>query len=207
MGQRHPLRPVRPRSRLGPLPYVVFQHECGRYPWMVDHYPVSVRRACGYGLFSRAAWYRKSWAPDQAALRRRIREIAHSRPRVGYLRIHVMLRREGWRINRKRVHRLYRLEGLQLRMRIRRLSDSHTQLLTIAPLMCLISRNEWSPNGGNANGPGSNLEGGPLDGEAYGPPPYTYTNAGTVVSIPSHDRWHPFYRRSEEYCSGNHAQK
>ena len=88
--------------------------------WMVNHYPVSVRRACGYGLFSRAAWYRKSRAPDQAALRRRIREIAHSRPRFGYLRIHVMLRREGWRINRKRVHRLYRLEGLQLRMRMRR---------------------------------------------------------------------------------------
>ena len=57
---------------------------------------------------------------DQAALRRRIREIAHSRLRFGYLRIHVMLRREGWRINRKRVHRLYRLEGLQLRRRMRR---------------------------------------------------------------------------------------
>ena len=31
-----------------------------------------------------------------------------------------MLRREGWKVNRKRVHRLYRLEGLQLRMRVRR---------------------------------------------------------------------------------------
>ena len=50
----------------------------------------------------------------------RIREIALSRPRFGYLRIHVLLRREGWRINRKRVHRLYRLEGLQVRMRVRR---------------------------------------------------------------------------------------
>lgn len=50
----------------------------------------------------------------------RIREIAMSRPRFGYQRIHVMLRREGWRINRKRVHRLYRLEGLQVRMRMRR---------------------------------------------------------------------------------------
>jgi putative transposase len=54
------------------------------------------------------------------ALRMRIREIALSRPRFGYLRIHVLLRREGWRINRKRVHRLYRLEGLQVRMRVRR---------------------------------------------------------------------------------------
>jgi len=50
----------------------------------------------------------------------RIREIAMSRPRFGYQRIHVVLRREGWPINRKRVHRLYCLEGLQVRMRVRR---------------------------------------------------------------------------------------
>ncbi|PIP84770.1 MAG: hypothetical protein COR54_02215 [Elusimicrobia bacterium CG22_combo_CG10-13_8_21_14_all_63_91] len=44
----------------------------------------------------------------------RIRDIANARPRFGYLRIHLMLRREGWKINRKRVHRLYKLEGLQV---------------------------------------------------------------------------------------------
>lgn len=43
-----------------------------------------------------------------------------SRPRFGFQRIHVLLRREGWNINLKRVHRLYRLEGLQVRMRVRR---------------------------------------------------------------------------------------
>jgi len=43
-----------------------------------------------------------------------------NRPRFGYERIHVVLRREGWKVNRKRVHRLYRLEGLQVRMRVRR---------------------------------------------------------------------------------------
>lgn len=42
------------------------------------------------------------------------------RPELGYLRIWVLLRREGWLVNRKRVRRLYRLEGLQLRMRVRR---------------------------------------------------------------------------------------
>jgi len=41
-------------------------------------------------------------------------------PRFGYFRIWVVLRREGWMVNRKRVRRLYRLEGLQLRMRVRR---------------------------------------------------------------------------------------
>lgn len=50
----------------------------------------------------------------------RIREIAQSRRRFGYLRIWIMLRREGWKDNKKRIHRLYRLEGLQVRMHKRR---------------------------------------------------------------------------------------
>ena len=50
----------------------------------------------------------------------RIREIAQARPRFGYVRIWIMLRREGWRDNKKRVHRLYCLEGLQVRLRTRR---------------------------------------------------------------------------------------
>jgi putative transposase len=45
----------------------------------------------------------------------RIREIAAARVRYGYPRIHVPLQREGWPVNRKRVYRLYRLEGLSLR--------------------------------------------------------------------------------------------
>jgi putative transposase len=53
-------------------------------------------------------------------LRHRIREIAQVRPRFGFLRIWVLVRREGWPINKKRVRRLYRLEGLQVRMRVRR---------------------------------------------------------------------------------------
>jgi len=53
-------------------------------------------------------------------LRLRIRELAQARPRFGYERITIMLRREGWPVGRKRVRRLYRLEGLQLRMRCRR---------------------------------------------------------------------------------------
>lgn len=46
--------------------------------------------------------------------------MAHSRarPRFGYQRIHVMLRREGWTVNRKRGYRWYRHEGLQIRMRV-----------------------------------------------------------------------------------------
>ena len=81
---------------------------------------VSVERACRLGNFSRGGWYRKRTARDQSGLRMRIRDIAMSRPRFGYERIHVLLRREGWHVNLKRVHRLYCLEGLQVRMRVRR---------------------------------------------------------------------------------------
>jgi len=81
---------------------------------------VRVRRALRLADFSHSGWYAKSTARDQSALRLRIREIAHARPRFGYPRIHVMLRREGWPVNKKRVYRWYRLEGLQLRMRVRR---------------------------------------------------------------------------------------
>jgi len=81
---------------------------------------VSVKRACRLALLQRATWYLRSRARDQTPLRMRIRDIAYARPRFGYLRIQVMLRREGWIVNHKRVHRLYRLEGLQVRMRVRR---------------------------------------------------------------------------------------
>jgi putative transposase len=81
---------------------------------------VSCARACRLAQFGRASWYRRSHAKDQSALRIRIRDLAHARPRFGARRIWVLLCREGWPVNRKRVRRLYRLDGLQLRMRVRR---------------------------------------------------------------------------------------
>ena len=72
----------------------------------------------------------------------RIRDIAHQRPRFGYLRIHVMLRREGWPVNKKRVHRLYRLEGLQLRMRVRR--RKHMCLHRGVPPQAQRTHERWS---------------------------------------------------------------
>src|SRR5262245_29763999 len=59
-------------------------------------FQIAIRRACGLAQLSRTAWYRPRRAKDQTALRLRIRELAHARPRFGYLRIWVLLRREGW---------------------------------------------------------------------------------------------------------------
>ncbi len=63
----------------------------------------------------------------------RIRDIASARPRFGYLRIHIMLRREGILVNRKRVHRLYKREGLQVRTKRRQKTASHARVLLPAP--------------------------------------------------------------------------
>jgi putative transposase len=56
----------------------------------------------------------------EAELRGRLRELAAERRRFGYRRLKVLLRREGWRVNHKRVYRLYREEGLLVRRRKRK---------------------------------------------------------------------------------------
>lgn len=87
---------------------------------MLEEVGISRVRACRLAGFSRAAWYRPSRAKDESALRQRLRELAHARPRFGFQRLQVLFRREGWAVNPKRVRRLYRLEELQLRHRCRR---------------------------------------------------------------------------------------
>jgi putative transposase len=76
---------------------------------------VSIRRNCATLCFERSSYFYKPRRASQAALRKRIREIAETRVRYGYRRIHVLLRREGWQVNAKRIYRLYVKEGLQIR--------------------------------------------------------------------------------------------
>lgn len=86
---------------------------------IVDHaratWQVSVRRACRALPVDRSTYHYRPRRPEQAELSKRIKEIAETRVRYGYRRIHVLLRREGWEVNAKRVCRLYREMGLQLR--------------------------------------------------------------------------------------------
>ena len=78
-------------------------------------FKVSERRACRVAGVHRTTMRYRSQARDQSPLRLRIKELAAVRVRYGYRRIHILLRREGWRVNAKRVYRLYREEGLALR--------------------------------------------------------------------------------------------
>jgi putative transposase len=59
----------------------------------------------------------RSTRPDDADLRARLRELAVQRRRFGYRRLHILMLREGIQMNHKKLRRLYREEGLQVRRR------------------------------------------------------------------------------------------
>src|SRR5690606_42002925 len=78
---------------------------------------MSERRACRVvGADRKSVRYRSTRA-DDAELREKLRELANQRRRFGYRRLHIMLRREGVMINRKKTQRIYREEGLAVRRR------------------------------------------------------------------------------------------
>ena len=81
-------------------------------------------------MLGKSGYYYRPRKDKQEALRKRIREIANTRIRYGYQRIYVLLRREGWQVNHKRVHRIYKEEGLSLRFKRpkRRVSAAYRKL-------------------------------------------------------------------------------
>jgi len=78
---------------------------------------MSERRACALISADRSSVRYRSRRPDDADLRRRLGELADQRRRFGYRRLHVLLRAEGWTMNRKKTQRLYGEEGLAVRRR------------------------------------------------------------------------------------------
>jgi putative transposase len=73
-----------------------------------------------------------SCRPLQEALRTRLREVAATHVRYGYRRLTVLLRREGWKVNAKRVYRLYDQENLKVRS-VERKKISRRQRLSHGP--------------------------------------------------------------------------
>ncbi|KAK81743.1 transposase, IS407 family [Bordetella holmesii CDC-H572-BH] len=81
---------------------------------------MGVTRACGLVGISRSLFAYESTRSGDAALTERMKEMAVAKRRYGYRRIHVLLRREGWQANHKRIWRLYSLAGLSVRKRKRK---------------------------------------------------------------------------------------
>ncbi len=85
--------------------------------YLQQTYEMSQRRACRVIDGDRASVRYQARRPDDGELRERLKALAQERRRFGYRRLHVLLRREGYAVNRKRVQRLYREERLMVRRR------------------------------------------------------------------------------------------
>ena len=101
---------------------------------------VSQRRACRVLGFHRSTQRHHS-SRDDRELAGKLRTLARERPRFGYRRLHVLLRRQGDMVNHKRVYRVYRNEGLAVRKKARRKGVAQTRV----PIVPLTQANErWS---------------------------------------------------------------
>ena len=102
---------------------------------------MSERRACKAIGSCRMTMRYKTTRADDGPLRERMKAIAHERRRFGYRRVHVLLKREGFVINHKKLFRLYREE----RLTVRRRGGRKWAIGTRAPMMIPMRPNErWS---------------------------------------------------------------
>ena len=83
--------------------------------YVTAYHGYSERRACALTRQARSTQRKPSVRDPRTAMRLRMHEIAQTRIRYGYRRVHIMLKREGWSGGRNLVYRLYREEGLVLR--------------------------------------------------------------------------------------------
>jgi putative transposase len=108
---------------------------------LIGVHGMSERRACkAIGCCRMTVRYQTSRV-DDAGLRQRMRAIAHERRRFGYRRLHVLLKREGYVLNHKKLFRLYREE----RLAVRRRGGRKRAIGTRAPIMVpALPNDRWS---------------------------------------------------------------
>ena len=102
---------------------------------------MSERRACRVIDADRKSVRYRSVRDDDAALREKLRDLANQRRRFGYRRLHILLRREGVMINRKKTQRLYKEEGLAVR---RRRSRKRAVGTRAPPPVLALPNQRWS---------------------------------------------------------------
>ena len=99
---------------------------------LIAAHKLSERRACRLANLNLSTWQYKGRSTERRGLRARVKSLAYERRRFGYRRIHAVLRREGWQVNHKAVHRIYVEEGLQVRKRKRkRISQAERRPLAL----------------------------------------------------------------------------
>jgi putative transposase len=84
---------------------------------VIDRHGLSERRACRLADLDRSTFQYNKQDRSNDALRKRLRELADERRRFGYRRLGILLAREGFEVNHKKLFRIYREEGLAVRRR------------------------------------------------------------------------------------------
>lgn len=105
-----------------------------------EQYGLSERRACRLVSAPRATMRYRARRPADDHLRDRLIAFAAERRRWGYRRLVVLVRREGFHVNLKRIYRVYRAAGLMVRRRKKHL---RTVGRAILPLVTPTQRTEW----------------------------------------------------------------
>ena len=110
--------------------------------WAQEAYRISERHAARLVKLAINTLRYQSRKVFDEVLRRRLRELAGTHVRYGYRRLTVLLRREGWHVNAKRIYRLYREEELIVRTKQRRKLARRQRAVTIA--MAVRPNQRWS---------------------------------------------------------------
>lgn len=109
--------------------------------WAMQEKGLSQRHACDLTGIDPRVYRYKSTRSDDTVIRNRLRELASERRRFGYRRLHILLRREGFQLNWKKLYRIYKEERLAVRKR----GGRKRALGTRAPMTLPQRRNErWS---------------------------------------------------------------
>jgi len=109
--------------------------------WLISAFGISVRRARRLVMIQSSSFYYRPHVRDHTALSLRLRDLAHSRPSYGYRRLFVLIRRDGPVVNHKLVHKLYKAQNLELRLRKRR---NRTRMERAARLKAEAPNQRWS---------------------------------------------------------------
>lgn len=109
--------------------------------WAIKEKDYSQRRACQLVGIAPKTYRYVSRRRDDGEVRVRLRALANERRRFGYRRLHILLAREGHRLNHKKLFRLYRAE----RLGVRRRGGRKRALGTRAPMALPQGKNQrWS---------------------------------------------------------------
>lgn len=102
--------------------------------YSIKDHQISQRHACDLFTLSRSTYRYKSKQSDKNdLLKKRLKELALQRRRFGSPRLYVMLRREGIKVNHKRVERIYQQEGLQIKKRKKKRQTAPLRIVTPLP--------------------------------------------------------------------------